>query len=548
MEKNKAMFRQSLYPEQPSDLRKSGSAYRWLIKRHDTRSLYRQYNRLHGVNVTEAAHINVDEWLDKDSPRYNADIAAAVFHYSSRAQVGDRFEVCIATKAMKEAAWAHGHKSQIMLDGTFGVSEKKLLLFILMGLDEKRRGEPLALFLFSAPSGNRHTAAGYNTEILAKLLSKWCGTLGKRNGEGFSPAVAITDTDLMERNALAQVFPNIWLLICKFHLRQSWRNHRNKLLRGKSPVHMSVKARMSRVEAELASTTDFNQAKELLAKERAFLEGMEQDHPSVAKNGLDHLTYLGEGYWMKDESLWRSWSEYGRRYAAVLLECEIEGVLTTTNHLESFNGVLKRRHLRRWQRGNHRLRIDILIKLLIQKILPAIFEQRTLEREEDARWDHLLLSLPGGAALVKGLRDKSRQAFLHPVAYLSVDETRQQSAVDLLQHDQISQPTYEEHTRTFLFSCYSAYATIYDLHPSLYSITLSLDGFASCSCPDFARIGGACKLLTGKTRSCHAVSAGRVLSVTESCFCGTCVVGLYVLGEGSCSNENRSKFPRNSTA
>lgn len=84
-EKNKVMFRQCLYPEQPTDLWKSGSAYCWLIKRHDTRSLCCQYNCLHGVNIIEATHIDVDEWLDKDSPCYNAKITAAVFHYSARA-------------------------------------------------------------------------------------------------------------------------------------------------------------------------------------------------------------------------------------------------------------------------------------------------------------------------------------------------------------------------------------------------------------------------------------------------------------------------------
>lgn len=71
---------------------------------------------------------------------------------------------------MKEAVWWYGHSSQILLNGTFGISTKMILLFILMGLDEKRHGEPLALFLFSAPSGNCHTAAGYNTDILERLL------------------------------------------------------------------------------------------------------------------------------------------------------------------------------------------------------------------------------------------------------------------------------------------------------------------------------------------------------------------------------------------
>lgn len=290
------MFTAGLYKRQPTNMDESKSAYRWLLKRHDTRSLYRQYNRLHGINVTEAAHVNIDEWIDKSSPRYNPKIAEAIFHYSARAERGDRFEVCIATEEMKKAVWRHRDRSQILLDGTFGVSTKKILLFILMGLDKKRRGESLTMFLFSALSGNRHTAAGYNTEILEKLLRAWMTALGERDGHTFEPAVAITDTDLIERNTLMRVFPDIWLLICKFHLRQSWQNHQDKLLQGRLPVHMSLKTRMARLKTELVSMTDFDQARNLLRKEKAMLDVMVADYPAIALNRLAHLHYLGDGY------------------------------------------------------------------------------------------------------------------------------------------------------------------------------------------------------------------------------------------------------------
>ncbi|EIM87717.1 uncharacterized protein STEHIDRAFT_156664 [Stereum hirsutum FP-91666 SS1] len=351
------------------------------------------------------------------------------------------------------------------------------------------------MFLFSAPSGNCHTAAGYNTEILEKLLRAWRTSLGERDGRTFNPAVAITDTDLMERNALMRVFPDIWLLICKFHLRQSWRNHRNKLLRGRSPVHMSLKARMARLETELVATTNFNEAREMLAKEKAVLERMLVDYPMITSNGLEHLRYLGDGYWMKDESLWRSWSDYGHRYAAVLLHCNIEGVLTTTNHLESFNGILKRKYLRRWQRGNRCLRVDVLIKLLVTKILPAIFEQQTLEVQEEDRWRRILLTLPGGTALVGGLSSNAGRAVLPPIAYFVQDTARDQAAAELLQENQISVPAFDFRTQSFLFTCYSSYTTVYDPHPTLYNIAVSTDGSACCDCADFTQQGGACKHL-----------------------------------------------------
>jgi hypothetical protein len=99
---------------------------------------------------------------------------------------------------MREAAWKYSHESQIILDGTFGVCDKKILLFIVMGVDERGKGIPLTFLLFSAPSGNRHTAAGYNTEVIARLLEEWKKSMGKRDGKAFEAWVAITDTDLME--------------------------------------------------------------------------------------------------------------------------------------------------------------------------------------------------------------------------------------------------------------------------------------------------------------------------------------------------------------
>lgn len=78
-------------------------------------------------------------------------------------------------------------------------------------------------------SDNKRTSAGYNTEILERMLTSWQHSLGKQKGEAFEVWVAITDTDLMERGALLRVFPKIWLLICQFHLVNSTGNPRAKI-------------------------------------------------------------------------------------------------------------------------------------------------------------------------------------------------------------------------------------------------------------------------------------------------------------------------------
>ena len=148
------------------------SQYCWIMKPYDSRTLYRQYNILISVDTMTREEININEWVNPNSPKYNKTLADAVFHYTPRAAANEQFEICTATSEMKDVAWKFGHNSQIMLDGTFGVCTRKLLLFITVGIDDKGRGVPLAFMLFSAPSGNKQTSSGYDSGILACLLCK----------------------------------------------------------------------------------------------------------------------------------------------------------------------------------------------------------------------------------------------------------------------------------------------------------------------------------------------------------------------------------------
>ena len=89
----------------------------------------------------------------------------AIFHYSPRKAQDERFELCISTPEMKSAAIQLIHRKQLILDGTFGLSSARLLVWIAMGIDDDNCGLPVAFFLFSAPSGAKVTHAGYNTSI-----------------------------------------------------------------------------------------------------------------------------------------------------------------------------------------------------------------------------------------------------------------------------------------------------------------------------------------------------------------------------------------------
>jgi hypothetical protein len=191
---------------------------------------------------------------------------------------------------MKNAAWKHVHQGQVILDGTFGVCSSQLLLFIALGVDGDGNGVPITLFLFSAPTGNRAMHAGYNTAILQKLLYQWKTHLGQRDGQGFTPFVAITDTDTKECGALLNVWPEIILLLCKFHLRQCWTNHRKKALQEFWKNHVREQLRGLEVEC-----VTFPQAMQVtVAKKRCFRLINSVNHNAVAAI-LEQLTIVFHG-------------------------------------------------------------------------------------------------------------------------------------------------------------------------------------------------------------------------------------------------------------
>ena len=314
------------------------------------RLLYCQFNWLRRICTAVQPQVNINQWLNSKSPSYNKTFASTVFHYSACAEKGDHFEVCIVTKEMCNAAAKYGHDSQIILDGTFGVCNQKVLLFIIMAIDEEYRGIPLTFFLFSAPSGNVQTSSGYNTEILTKLLHTWKKDMERHQEGPFTPCVAITDTDLKEHGMLVNVFPDIWLLICKFHLRQSWHNHCTHTMKGSTELHKQVCAHLKQVEVTLVKSTEHGTAHQMVTVEHAVIAAEVQPvDADLAGSATEHLNYL-ENYWLQ-ETLWHSWSQYGWLKAAKRLGCKVSGVLPATNHLESFNGILKRKHLQHFQHG-----------------------------------------------------------------------------------------------------------------------------------------------------------------------------------------------------
>lgn len=207
--------------------------YRFDLRMYDHGTLYRLLNARIGIDTTNEVAHNLEGWLDPDSLDYRPELANAVFYYRARTVEAERIKLCIATPAMDAAAWEHGHLSQTILDGTFGITNARMLLFIMMVVDKDWKGIPVAFFLFSAPPNSKFTPAGYDTSILVDVLQEWRDHLTSQHpSTPFRPLVCMTDTDAKERGALLLVWPTILLLLCRFHVRQCWTNHRKQVFMG----------------------------------------------------------------------------------------------------------------------------------------------------------------------------------------------------------------------------------------------------------------------------------------------------------------------------
>ncbi|KAG8920714.1 hypothetical protein FRC02_000740 [Tulasnella sp. 418] len=338
------------------------------------------------------------------------------------------------------------------------------------------------------------------------MLGDWKTWLEKRKGEPFRPSVVITDNDTKERGALLAIFPQIILLLCKFHTRQCWTNRRNSLVvnvSGSNFVKQQTKTRLQILETSLIESTEFGIAVALVEAEELFCETLSQylETQACGQAALQYLQYLKQ-YWLFPE-LWASWSKAGRVRAGEVMNCRIEGVLPTTNHLESFNRILKQDYIKRFQKGGKRLRFDIFLYYLILRIIPSIFDCFQ-SYEEHLSW---IASRFDGQTFQQRSSGSSRIS-AHPIAWIpksndsrgqARDSSRKKEGEDIAQLNRVHGLKYVDH-ETLQSRCLSSKTTSFGSNIVEYRLQLHLSGFGWCTCPDFRYHSyreGACKHLYG---------------------------------------------------
>ena len=204
--------------------------------------------------------------------------------------------------------------------------------------------------------------------------------------------------------------------------------------------------------------------------------------------------------------LWESWSQYGRVEAAKILNRPVDAIAPTTNHLESFNGVLKHKHLRRFQRGGRKMRIDLLIYLLATRILPGVFQQRKVE-EDFYCWLSMRFKEQGGSRDLVEEHLARRRASTKKAPSTSTEPNyeftwwptdsqsqHQEEALYIIRKRRISDFKWTDGF-TITATCASSHVDIRVQGHMRYKLLLNCYGWGACSCPSFSKFGCACKHL-----------------------------------------------------
>jgi hypothetical protein len=238
---------------------------------------------------------------------------------------------------------------------------------------------------------------------------------------------------------------------------------------------------------------------DLIALEKVYLEQLSSECTAsvAARAGLAYIKYM-ESTWMP-EPLWRSWSQAGRIKASLRLNVPVENILTTTNHLESFNGVLKRKFIHHFQKGGRRIRFDLLIFLIVKQILPEIFLKRKLEANYFQWLSARFQEQAGGRSLTRTRQTSSSD--INNLQEYKFSWWQMESELDLqdeisymIQHHRIG-PCNWHNIYTLTTTCASSLVDIRKPNHQRYRLYMNCYGWLSCECPRFRLSGIACKHL-----------------------------------------------------
>ncbi|KAJ7165212.1 hypothetical protein C8R46DRAFT_901169 [Mycena filopes] len=329
------------------------ASYRFVLNDHETTSLYRTPARERGIAQAPPQN-NIDLWFRQTNPAPPNPRLTASCISCSPCLADDpegRFSIILCSPEQRLAAWRYGHKKQVLMDLTFSVCSGRVLLAILMAINENNHGVPIGQIIFTARKSAKAVHADYNGQLLKDVLGKYKAGLGKNaEGEEFTVEVASTDNDPRKRFGLRETWLGIYLLLCMFHTWQAWRNGLNKHLRviPEGDNRQEIRHRLGKfLMRQLKEICNYEEAIAAYTSELAYLKSLAKKGDNLsklqAKGGMAFLAYFQS--YLRVCVFWESWSLAGVMEAARRMGVPFSVIARTTNHLESFNGRLKGKFL-----------------------------------------------------------------------------------------------------------------------------------------------------------------------------------------------------------
>jgi hypothetical protein len=140
-----------------------------------------------GIDIRNSVEKNIHQIFETNDDEV---IKTSTIFYRPKQSNQDRLILVLATPEQKKIAWEYGHNGIIHFDGTFGFSNKKVLLFVLLIINQDNKGIPIGYLLFSAASGAQRASSSYNHSILKELLKQYKDKLSIENNCKFLPKVS----------------------------------------------------------------------------------------------------------------------------------------------------------------------------------------------------------------------------------------------------------------------------------------------------------------------------------------------------------------------
>jgi hypothetical protein len=351
---------------------------------YESTSLYRTLRREGGIPEQSKAIDNLDVWFREQNAQPPSPILTQSCLYYQPLGLGnlERLVLILSTPCQQEMAWKFGHKSQMLMDGTFGVCSTCVLVFFLMVVDDRNVGVLVAAIVFTPKKDAKAGHASYDGALLKDLLNRWRVGMGTNaDGEEFDIRVGNTDNDLHERFALGKIQPDVFLILCMFHTWQAWRNGLNCYLRciPIGTARKEIRSRLGRFLMRLfKEITDYPTAIMAYNQELTFFRslatpGNSEINKKKSQGGLAFLVYLK--MYLNLKSFWMSWSKAGILEAAKTLDVPAKDIPRTTNHLESFNGRVKAKYFEAYQHSGHLPQLDVWVMIMTTWVIVDFFKE-----------------------------------------------------------------------------------------------------------------------------------------------------------------------------